>query len=113
MQELDGLWGGILDRLSVDITHQSLGLDIRVVHGGSEETHRLDLHGVSDLRFSNSIPSPWDYAELTEIHAGPLPGGRIHLEMIFWSEDARLAVDADTATIDGTPVITHENSGHL
>jgi hypothetical protein len=103
-QSLDDMWGGILDRISIDLVRQIVVMDVRVPSSMGEETHKLSLKEVSDLRFRNSIPGPWDYVELTEIRALALPGDRILISALLWSEDASIAVEAKSAEVDGGPL---------
>jgi len=72
--------------------------DGRVTH------HELEFRGISELRFFNSIPGPWNYVELTEIHVTKAAAGNIQAEMILWSENAELIIVATSVEIDGKSV---------
>jgi hypothetical protein len=56
---------------------------------------------VSDLRWFSDIPGSWDYAEITQISASILPEGKIHVEVMLWSEDAGISITAEHVLFDG------------
>jgi len=102
MTALDALWGSILDEVSIDVVQQTASLAIRVPSASGPDTHhRLEFLGLTDVRFHNEIPSPWEYAELTEIRSRRTPEGRLMAELLLWSEEATLVFEADTAVLDG------------
>ena len=98
---LDPLWGAILDAVSFDVASQTVTLDLRVPKGDQETTHTLVAHGVHELRFTNTIPGPWTYAELTEIHAEALANDGLMITAMIWSEESRLVIVADAITLNG------------
>ena len=57
---------------------------------GERTTYHMTCSGVSDLRFTNSIPDPWAYAEVTEVHASESVEGKWKIELVLWSEDCEL-----------------------
>jgi hypothetical protein len=101
---LDDLWGATLDRIDLDAVHQVLTLTIRATSSSGDTVYTLDCSGLLELRFFSSIPGPWDYAEVTEIHVDATPSGAHQLEIVLWSEDAGLMAVAQTITLDGHPI---------
>ena len=102
MAHLDQLWGAIIDQFDVDLGSQTVVLVGRVTDGPDAVTHRLELREVSELRFRNSIPGPWDYAEITEVHLARSASGGISIELVLWSNDAGISVSAGSAIFDGS-----------
>jgi len=105
MTDLDGIWGSVVNELMLDLVHQTLILEISVPsHLEKASHHRLRFEGVSDFRFANRIPGPWSYVELTEVRVRPTTNGRIVAELLLWSEEASLNVEAERATLDDFPL---------
>ena len=100
-QPLDFLWGASLEQVDLDIASQRLTIKCRVEDNGRVTHHELRFKEISELRFFNSIPGPWNYAELTEIHATKSAAGTVRTEMIIWSESAELVIVATSVEIDG------------
>ena len=100
-QPLDFLWGATLEQVDLDIASQRLTIKCRVEDNGRVTRHELRFKEISEFRFSNSIPGPWNYAELTEIHAAKSAAGTVRTEMIIWSESAELVIVATSVEIDG------------
>lgn len=98
---LDALWGATLDRIDLDVVRQVLILTIRARSSSGDRFYTLDCSGLLELRFFSSIPGPWDYAEVTEIHAHVTPSGAHQIEIVLWSEEAGLVAVAETITLDG------------
>lgn len=99
MPTTDSLWGGQLSAVSLDPIVHSLALVIDVVEGGARTTYDLVCSGVSELRFTNSLPDPWSYAEVTEVHTSRTAAGKRMVEMVLWSEDCELVCTCDTITV--------------
>jgi hypothetical protein len=102
--QLDALWGATLHRTDLDILHQALVLTIGVSSSSGDTAHILQCAGLLELRYFSSIPGPWEYAEVTEIHTSTTPSGAHQIEIVLWSEDAGLVVIADTITLDGEDI---------
>jgi hypothetical protein len=98
---LEALWGAIVDRADWDVTGHFLAMTILVSSPVGQTVRTLECSGVGELRFFSSIPRPWEYAEITEIHARTTPAGAHQIEFVLWSEDAGLVVTAETITLDG------------
>jgi len=103
--QLDALWGAMLDRADLDVVRQVLVLTIRVTSSAGNTVHTLECSGLLELRFFNSIPSPWEYAEVTEIHASATPSGAHQIDIVLWSEEAGLVVIAETIRLDGDHIV--------
>jgi hypothetical protein len=110
MAGLDQLWGAVLDQFDVDLISQTVVLIGRVTTGSDAVIHRLELRDVSELRFRNSIPGPWDYAEITEAHLARSGTGGISIDLVLWSDDAGISVNAGSAIFDGS-LLEVESSG--
>jgi hypothetical protein len=74
-------------------------LQIDVLDGGTRTKYNLVCAGVSELRFTNSIPDPWTYAEVTEVHASQKAAGKWAVELLLWSNDCELVVTCDGLTV--------------
>ncbi|UJP39782.1 hypothetical protein [Cellulomonas palmilytica] len=86
----DALWGGRLTAVAFDPVVHELTLQVEVLDEGVTTAYDVVCPGVSDLRFANSIPEPWSYAEVTEIHVTQTTSGRCAVELLLWSEDSEL-----------------------
>ncbi|HEV3102796.1 MAG TPA: hypothetical protein VG426_10735 [Candidatus Dormibacteraeota bacterium] len=104
MAGLDDLWGATLEDVRLDPTALAVDVDLQVVLDGVRTRHNLKLLGISEFQLTNAISLPWAYAELTEIRAIALPRNRVRVEMILWSEDGRMTIEADSLELDGTRV---------
>ena len=105
----DRLWGGSLDRIVFDVTAQTLSLFVTVSDGDESNRHELRLSEVSQFQFVNAIPSPWDYAEPTELHFHEDASADQWLfEILLWSEDASLSGRCRAVTVDGTDLTPRE-----
>lgn len=102
--QLDALWGSVLDHVDLDIIRQVLFLTIRVSSSSGDTVHTLKCADLSQFRFFSSIPRPWEYAEVTEIHTNVTATGAIQIEIILWSEEAGLVAVADSVTLDDQPL---------
>lgn len=93
MPVIEELWGGQLSALTFDpVTHRLL-LEVTVLDAGTTSVFDVAFRGVTNLRFSNAIPLPWAYAEVTEVHASRVSTGAWTVEIVLWSEDAELVVE--------------------
>jgi len=90
MSTTDKLWGGQLKAVTFDPVSHRLVLQVDVFESGVTTVYDLTCKRVSALRFDNSIPLPWTYAEVTEVHASQAASGDWLLELMLWSEDAEL-----------------------
>ncbi|MFT3874090.1 MAG: hypothetical protein QM714_15845 [Nocardioides sp.] len=99
MSTTDALWGGQLKAVGFDPVVHSLTLQIDVIDGGVSTTYDLECSGVSGLRFTNSIPDPWTYAEVTEVHTGQTTAGQWTVELVLWSEDCELVCTCDAFVV--------------
>jgi len=104
MTGLDDLWGATLLDVRLDPTALAVHLHVQVVLEAVSTNHKLKLLGISEFQLTNAIPLPWTYAELTEIRVIALPRNRVRVEMILWSEDARMTIEADSLELDGERV---------
>jgi hypothetical protein len=104
------MWGAVLDGIKFDVVAQSLVITFQVTDHSRVSHHRLDFEELSELRFSNAIPGPWNYAELTEFHVDRAASGTIQVEIVLWSEDARLVASARSVELDGEPVTWQTNN---
>lgn len=104
LDSLNALWGAILDRVDLDVVNHVLVLAIRISSSSGNSVHTLECSGLLELRFFSAIPSPWAYAEITEIHAHGTPSGAQQIEIVLWSEKAGLVIIAETITLDGERV---------
>ena len=104
MTDLNRLWGSTLTSLTIDIARQKIVVELQLLFGESLTDHIIECSDVSDFRFFSSIPSPWSYAEATEIRASVSDSNQLVLEILLWSEDAGLLIEAKSLTVDGDPI---------
>jgi hypothetical protein len=90
--ELDRLWGSILEDLRVDLREQAAEFRIRVVTGDSSTYLTVRSVGLKRFEYETDIPGPWNYAEITAAYLDE--GGR-RLSFVLWAEGTTLVVDAD------------------
>jgi hypothetical protein len=98
------LWGATLDKVSIDLLRQTVVLNLHVndsTASPATSRHALELRDVTDFHWFNSIPGPWDYAEVTEIRIYSTDSGESRVEIMLWSEDAGLSITAGTVFLDG------------
>lgn len=99
MPTTDALWDGQLRAVSFEPVVHRLALEVEVVDMGARTTYDLVCSGVSELRFANSIPDPWSYAEVTEVHTSQTAAGKWMVEVVLWSEDCELVSTCDAFTV--------------
>jgi hypothetical protein len=105
------LWGGILDRVDIDLLQQRAVLDFHVINSTQVppmRRHVAELDGVSEFRWFSSIPGPWNYADVTELHFRQTSTGSTVLDIMLWSEEAGISITASSATLDGEPMIPEQ-----
>lgn len=98
------LWGSTLDSIEIDLLRLGAKLELHREDSTSEprfSAHTLRFESVSDLRFFNEVPEPWNYAEITEIRSTRLTPGQIKVEIMLWSEEAGITVTAGRVLFDG------------
>lgn len=98
----DILWGGQLKAVGFDPVVHSLTLQVDVFDGSASAIYYLVCSGVSGLRYKNTIPDPWTYAEVTEVHTSQTTAEQWTVEVVMWSEDCELV-----CTCDAFAVIEH------
>lgn len=101
---LNELWAGIIEDVVLDIDRQTLKVVIKVVESSQAYIHVLECTGIAEFRYYNSIKGPWEYAELTELHASREEHGGIRLEFVLWSEDAGIVAIADSVHLDAKSI---------
>ena len=103
----DALWAATLEHVDLDIATQRLTVSCRVEDGGQLTHSQACLQSMfPSFAFFNSIQGPWDYVEITEIHAAKDAAGSVRTEMGFWSQSAGLVVAAASVEIDGRPCLS-------
>jgi hypothetical protein len=90
MLSADQLWGGSLTAVTFDPVGHRLVLRVEVLTSGVATAYEVTCIEVSAFRFASSIPLPWTYAEVTEVHARRAASGDWVLELMLWSEDAEI-----------------------
>jgi hypothetical protein len=101
MNGLDTLWGGIIVGFSFDVVSHEIMILVEIIDGSEREKHRLHFTQVSEARFFNSIPEPWSYADLTEIHSDTTLDGSVLTEIVLWTEEAGLSIRSKEVILDG------------
>ena len=93
MATADDLWGGQLTAIQLDPVLHTCELHVVTVLEGRSDSYVVAAKGVSDFRFRNAIPDPWEYAEVTEAHVDVDGGaGQYVVQFILWSDDAELVI---------------------
>jgi hypothetical protein len=98
------LWAATLDSLSVDLLQHSVVMNLHVTDSSRSpkvQYHVFELQGVHDFHWFSSIPAPWNYAEVTEIHVRTEGTAGFVVDMMLWSEDAGLVIKAESVLLDG------------
>lgn len=75
--------------MGFDPTARVLFLVARVTDNGATTAFTLRLFGVSELRIDLPAGDPWDYTEITEVHAAATPTGFV-VNLTFWDESSGL-----------------------
>jgi hypothetical protein len=99
MPATDALWGGQLKAVAFDPVVHRLALQIEVIDRGLRPAYDLECSGVMELRFTNAIPEPWSYAEVTEVHTSQTAAGKCMVEVVLWSEDCVLVCTCDSVRV--------------
>jgi len=93
MATADDLWGGQLTAIGLDPVQHTCDLHIAIILDGRSHSYLVAAKGVSELRFRNAIPDPWEYAEVTEAHVDvDERSGEYVVRFLLWSEDAGLVI---------------------
>lgn len=100
--DISVLWAAILDSLEFDVLAQTVTISAHV-EGAHPSSHVLRVDQVRLLRYSNSIPGPWTYAEITECRVTRV-AELVTAELILWAEECRLEVSGADVTFDGVVV---------
>jgi len=95
----DALWGGHLKAVDFDPVVHRLTLQIDVIESGMRTSYDLACSGVSAMRFTNAIPDPWSYAEVTEIHTSHTIDEKWMVEVVLWSEACELVCTCDALAV--------------
>lgn len=102
MSFTDALWGGSLTGFDFDPVSHDCVLEITVEEQSGITTHVLLCAAVAELRFYSNIPSPWSYAEVTEVEAAFDEIMRCwRMEFMLWSEGAGLVLRCAQISLDG------------
>lgn len=101
------MWGTTLTRVDFDLQQISITLVIwrKESRQTPETIHRLEFRNVSDWRFFNSIPTPWNYAELTEFHEDTSYEQGYRVVIVLWDEAAQMTITAESVLLDGQPLL--------
>lgn len=90
MADADELWGGSLVSGSFDPVTWPLLFGVEAVLDGERHRYGLILDGVTEWRSARSVPLPWAYAELTEVHVSDAMG-QVFVEMALWDDGTSLS----------------------
>lgn len=102
MSFTNALWGGILNSFAFNPVDHECVLEISVIEHSGTTTYVLLCAGVTDMRFYSDIPSPWTYAEVTEVAAAFDETARCwRIEFMLWSEDAGLVLHCAQISLNG------------
>jgi hypothetical protein len=107
------LWGATLDSLEIDLLGQRIVMKLHIEDSSLThplQYHILELREVSEFRWHNSIPGPWNYVEVTEIYVRPAADDTKRVSMMLWSEDAGLSMAAKSVLLDGVEDNTFADS---
>lgn len=100
MVSTDDLWGGQLIGLQLDPVSHQCDLAATTTVSGQGTRFVVSCRDVSDLRFHNTVPEPWTYAEITEVHLSVDEAtGRRLLDVMLWSDDAGLTISCGSVDI--------------
>lgn len=100
MVATDPLWGGQLTGVQFDPVRHQCDLAVTTTVSGQSSHFVVCCRDVSDLRFHNTIPEPWTYAEITEAHlSADEATGQELLDVMLWSEDAGFSIRCGSVDI--------------
>jgi hypothetical protein len=110
---LNQLWGARVSAVEVASDFSALSLVLGVTDSASlpaEQTHRLELKGISMLQFRRSAPLPWNYSELTSIAARAVPEG-VEVVAELWDSENTLHIVCSGCSLDGDALqVAHNNA---
>lgn len=98
MATTDDLWGGQLVEVGFNPVSHVCTLRVHALLHGRTYVYDVVCEGVTELRFHNSIPEPWTYAELTEAHVA-IESEELALDLILWSEDSGLVIKGSSIEV--------------
>lgn len=98
----DDLWGGSLVSGSFDPVTWTLLFGVEALLDGERHRYELRLDGVTEWRSSRSVPLPWSYAELTEVHVSDVLG-EVLVEMLLWDDGTSLSARCAHVRVDRLP----------
>lgn len=74
-EELNKLWGGVIDKFKFDLNKHSIEMEIRIIEENKISRYQLTIGGITSFYYNdpgsyfNNVDAPpnWDYAELSEV----------------------------------------------
>ena len=102
MADTDELWGGSLVSVSFDPVAWALRFGVEVLVDGEQHRYELRVDGVTEWRCSRSVPLPWSYAELTEVHVSDVMG-QVLVEMVLWDDSTSLSARCAQVWVERLP----------
>jgi hypothetical protein len=96
--DTDVLWGGALTSIALDPIAWRLTAEVEVATGNASRLYTVVLDEVRELRANRTVPLPWSYAELTEVHVAPALGG-LAVEFLLWADGTAVSVACSRITV--------------
>lgn len=100
MVDVNGIWASTVTRMDIQLETMTLRLDLKVLDFGQETFYVMECAGFSDLRITNAVELPWDYAELTEASAERRADGNWEIELVLWDEDCSLTCICESYSVE-------------
>jgi hypothetical protein len=100
--ETDDLWGGNLVSVTFDPVTWTLRFGVEVLDSDESRRYELKLDGVTQWRSSRSVPLPWNYAELTEVHLSDTED-QVVVDLVLWADGTTLSARCAGVRLDRLP----------
>jgi hypothetical protein len=77
----------------------TLRFGIEVLDSDERRRYELTLAGVTQWHSSRSVPLPWNYAELTEVHVSDTED-QVVVDMMLWADNTTLSARCAEVRLD-------------
>jgi len=94
----DVLWGGSLLSLALDPVAWRLSGEIEVLIDGTPRRYAVVLDEIRAMRVDRSVPLPWNYAEVTEVHTSASADGSA-VELVLWENGTSISAAGSHLTV--------------
>jgi hypothetical protein len=96
--DTDVLWGGTLLSLALDPVAWRLSGEVEVVSEGTVRRYAVVLDEVRGMHVDRSVPLPWNYAEVTEVHTSRSADGSV-VDLVLWEDGTGIRAAGSRLTV--------------